>query len=172
LEGTVRIPLFLILILAQIALFPLGARASEAENSAWDKGWAKPVVSSGKPGAVGREVIAEKVKRIYLYCVTDGKVRKEVLGKDVFKAEEGVRVNGHVCGILVFCTEDLRANLDGRPLSEIRNNGKGSFSLRNFGKLTPEEIASSDSDRAYYETLLSGTESGDEGPVMVPGAII
>lgn len=128
---------------------------------------------SGPASASGENTrhqdIENTVELLRLYYVSDGRLYTRTLGKEDIKTREQLKVNGYVCGIIVLCDGETAVSVDGRALSKIRRNADGTFSLKNFRDLMPDELALPNSSQAYYRPLVRARATQDNESTL-PGA--
>lgn len=112
-----------------------------------------------------RRNVLEKVDMIYFHIVKDGKERTGFVTREDLKSGGPLSFDGYVCGIVVFCDEDMAVSVEGRKMSKIRRNTDGTFSVKYYGKLRPEELG-----KTYYEKLASRNGSSQkEGKFLLGG---
>ncbi|RJP26811.1 MAG: hypothetical protein C4520_00150 [Candidatus Abyssobacteria bacterium SURF_5] len=95
--------------------------------------------------------MADKVGLIRLYSVIDGKLIPIIYRKEDLKSMSRIEMDGYVCGIVVLCEEDMAVDIEGKDLNRIRKNSDGTYSLKYFGTLKPQDLELPDLDQAYYE---------------------
>ncbi len=103
-----------------------------------------------------RDAIAGKIKLLTLYQVIDGKVHSSVVSKEDLVRGEPIKINGYVCGILTLCQQEMNVSVDGQPMNKIKRNGDGTFQLRRYGVMKPEDLEIPKVDRAYYDEVVKG----------------
>jgi hypothetical protein len=113
--------------------------------------------------------VTEKVRVLDLYYLSDGVLQKNSFTQKDLHSAEKLEIPGHVCGVVLFCDGEIEAKVAGREMNRITKNKDGTFSLKYFRTLKPEELSLSVVDKTYYQEMISRKENSSGGHPYILG---
>lgn len=118
------------------------------------------------PGVIfGKDLLG-----LQIYQVRDGKMEQQWFDADHLKDRRSLSLSGYVSGIVAVGRPGLFVQVNGKPMSEMRPDKNGNFSLGYYGVLEPDRriqspmTANGQADTAGSGTLTSKYPSGDFVP--------
>jgi hypothetical protein len=93
---------------------------------------------------------------LVLHKVSNGKIYNTVLTREDLRETETLEVDGYISGIMAFCNENMTISVEGQSMNKVRKNPDGTFSLKYYGKIKPEDLMPAVANNAYYGKNSSG----------------
>jgi len=115
------------------------------------------VLSLAGPGfaadhqAGNRGTVLDNIKSLHIYTVQDGERRQQAFTREMLRGREHLQLKGYVSGLLVLCEKEMEIRVADQVMSKIKCNDNGTFSVKHFGELRPDELMPGPDDRGYYE---------------------
>ncbi|MDY0039646.1 MAG: hypothetical protein RBS57_04995, partial [Desulforhabdus sp.] len=91
---------------------------------------------------------ASKIEAVCIYTIADGQSFQRVLSEQDIRKDHRLNVAGYVSGVVVLGSPGLTISIDGNEANRASRDADGSFDIKNFGKLHPDEMIPS--GRTYY----------------------
>jgi hypothetical protein len=94
-----------------------------------------------------------------IYRVNNGKMNARTFSRDALRQSGSISIPGYVSGIVVVGEQGLSVRVAGKPMSPVKPDAAGEFSLGYYGSIDPSQMIRPSDDR-----ILSNQYASDSKP--------